>query len=489
MTGLFRIVLIWNIVSYSFVGSACAMSFSSQQDNPEKSSIQISRLQALSDMVRPSIADSLNKYYSQGEPLIKSFSFLSSQGWETRVFSPEKQILKTGRIKLLYFNYLIPDQAHKDETQFEYLLEGYDQNWKVAKESGLMFYSNIGKGSYTFKMRSKGINEATPGLDISQSIQVVIPVWNSTLALVLYFLMFIGGITFIIQYRTKSLRRANQVLREKELSAYKVARQREELSIKNKNITDSIRYAQKIQEALLPSDEYFVKLFPESFVLLQPKDIVSGDFYWISEARGKIFVASADCTGHGVPGALLSMIGFEMLDKVIHDQGISHPSEILTFLSNGIETSFSRHVSDPMLKEGIDIGLVMVDKINKKAEFAGAFSTLYLIRDNRLTEIKGNRMTVGVRESGPDNEFFNHYIELEDNDRIYLFSDGYPDQFGGPKGKKFMYRRFKHMLLTIHESPMKQQMKFLQETLKLWMGEAGQVDDIQIIGIQPLKMN
>lgn len=487
MTGLFKIVLTWSIVPCLFVGSACAMTYSNQQDTLENPSIQISSLQDLPDMLRLSIADSLNRYYSQGKPLLKSFSFLSSRGWETRAFSPVKQILRTGRIKLLYFNYLIPGLKYKDETQFEYLLEGYDQNWKDAKKSGLVFYSNIGKGSYTFKLRLKGSNEGTPGCEISQSIEVVIPIWNSSLALVLYFLMFLGGLTFFIQYRTKSLRRANQVLREKELSALKVARQREELSIKNKNITDSIRYAQKIQEALLPTDEYFMNLFPESFVLLQPKDIVSGDFYWISEARGKIFVVSADCTGHGVPGALLSMIGIEMLGKVIHDQGINHPSDILTVLNSGIETAFSRHVRDPLLKEGIDIGLVMVDKKNKRAEFAGAFSTLYLIRDNRLTEVKGNRMTVGVRGSGPDKDFFNHYIELEDKDRMYLFSDGYPDQFGGPKGKKFMYRRFKHLLLTIHESPMKQQMKFLQETLKLWMGETGQVDDIQIIGIQPLK--
>lgn len=487
MTGLFKIVLIWSVVSCLFVGSACAMTYSSQQDNPKNPLAHNSNLKDPSDTIPPSLSDSLNKYYSQGEALLKSFSFLSSRGWETRAYSPDKQILRTGKIKLLYFNYLIPGRKSKDETQFEYLLEGYDQNWKLAKKSGLVFYSNIGKGSYTFKLRPKPGSEGIPGLETSQSIQVVIPIWNSSLALVLYFLVFLGGLIFFIQYRTQSLRRANQVLKEKELNSLEVARQREELSIKNKNITDSIRYAQKIQKAILPSDEYFKNLMPESFILFQPKDIVSGDFYWISEAHGKIFIVSADCTGHGVPGALLSMIGFEMLGKVIHDQGISHPSDILTVLNSGIETSFSRHVRDPLLKEGIDIGLVMVDKKNKKAEFAGAFSTLYLIRDNHLTEVKGNRMTVGVRDSGPDNEFMNHFIELEEDDRIYLFTDGYPDQFGGPKGKKFMYRRFKHLLLTIHERPMKQQMKFLHETLKLWMGDVGQVDDIQIIGIQPLK--
>lgn len=487
MTGLFRIFISWSIISCLFAGSACAMTFSGQQNNPEDPSSQIRNLNESSDTVHPGITDSWNNYYFQGKPLLKSFSFLSSKGWETRAFSYDKQILRTRKIKLLYFNYLVPGRKNKDETQFEYLLEGYDQSWKVAKKSGLVFYSDIGKGSYTFRLRPKDRKDNTPGYEISQSIKVVIPIWNSKLALVLYLLTFLGGLTFFIQYRTLSLRRANQVLKEKELNALEVARQREELSIKNKNITDSIRYAQKIQEAILPSDDYFMNLLPESFILFQPKDIVSGDFYWISEAHGKIFVVSADCTGHGVPGALLSMIGFEMLGKVIHDQGIGHPSDILTVLSSGIETSFSRHVRDPLLKEGIDIGLVMVDKKNKKAEFAGAFSTLYLIRDNRLTEVKGNRMTVGVRGSGPDSEFMNHFIELEENDRIYLFTDGYPDQFGGPKGKKFMYRRFKHLLLTIHESPMKQQMKFLKETLKLWMGETGQVDDIQIIGIQPLK--
>ena len=457
------------------------------QNNTFFNSTQIGNIQDSSSLVSPGLADFLNNYYSHGEPFLKSFSFLTSRGWETRAFSHDCQILRTRKIKLLYFNYLIPGQKFKDKIQFEYLLAGYDQNWTVAKESGLVFYSNIGKGSYTFRMRPESSNEGVSNFEISQNIKVVTPVWNSFLALAMYFMLFSGGLTFYIRSRTQSLRRANQVLREKELSAIEVARQREELSIKNKNITDSIRYAKKIQEAILPSDEYFKNLMPESFVLLQPKDIVSGDFYWISEAQGKVFVVSADCTGHGVPGALMSMIGFEMLGKVIHDKGISHPSEILAVLSSGIETAFSRHVRDPLLKEGMDIGLLMVDKKNKKAEFAGAFSTLYLVRDNRLTEVKGNRMTVGVRGSGPDNEFVNHFIELEDKDRMYLFTDGYPDQFGGPKGKKFMYRRFKHLLLTIHESPMKQQMKFLQETLKLWMGETGQVDDIQIIGIQPLR--
>ncbi len=487
MKEFLRIFFTWSIVSCIFAGSVYSMNYSSQQDDPGNSSAEIQSLKNSPEPTRTVFSDSLNYYFSKGEPLLKSFSFLSSRGWETRVYSRESQILRTGRIKLLYFNYLIPGRKHEDETQFEYLLEGFDQNWKVANESGLVFYSNIGKGSYTFKLRPKDRNQDTHGFEISQSFRVVIPVWNSSLAMILYFIIFLGGLTFFIQYRTQSLRIANQILREKELNALKVARQREELSVKNKNITDSIRYAQKIQEALLPSNEYFKELMPESFALLQPKDIVSGDFYWISEAHGKIFVVSADCTGHGVPGALMSMIGFEMLGKVIHDQGIRHPSEILTVLSRGIETTFSRHMRDPLLKEGIDLGLVMVDKKNKKAEFAGAFSTLYLIRDNRLTEIKGNRMTVGLKDTGPDDEFTNHYIELEEEDRMYLFTDGYPDQFGGPKGKKFMYRRFKHLLLTINESPMKQQMKFLQETLKLWMGETGQVDDIQIIGMQPLK--
>ncbi len=424
--------------------------------------------------------------YSGETARLQTISFLTSDGMETRVVSNETEYIKTAKTNLISFEYVLPPT--EQVKVYEYMLEGVDKEWTWTLESGNVIYSNIRKGDYVFRLREIARSGDSRPEHIHQQLRVVLPLWNSNIALFFYLLFFFGGLVFFIHYRTKSLILANQMLREKEQKSIEVAEQREELAIKNRNITDSIRYAQKIQESLLPENRYFKTLLPESFVLFRPKDIVSGDFYWISEAYDKIFVVSADCTGHGVPGALMSMIGFELLARVIQEKAKEHPSEILEIISNGIESTFSRNVQDPLLKDGIDIGLVMIDKNKREAEFSGGFNTMYLIRDDRLTEIKGDRLTVGTRESGPDTNFRNHFFKLEENDRIYLFSDGYPDQFGGPKGKKFMYRRFKHLLLTIHKKPMDEQLRLLDETLVSWMGGISQIDDIQVIGFQPLAL-
>ena len=207
----------------------------------------------------------------------------------------------------------------------------------------------------------------------------------------------------------------------------------------------------------------------------------------MTEKAGKLFVVSADCTGHGVPGALMSIVGFEILDRVINDQEVFEPAEILNILNKGVEATFSRSDDDMTVKDGMDLGLCMIDKTDKRLEFAGAFNSLYLIRDNKLTEIKGDRYSIGLNANESGDPFTNHFLELEEEDRIYLFTDGYADQFGGPKGKKFMYRRFRHLLLTVHKVAMSEQKRFLEETLDVWMGDLEQVDDIQVIGIQPLK--
>ncbi|NOY37549.1 MAG: SpoIIE family protein phosphatase [Chlorobi bacterium] len=289
----------------------------------------------------------------------------------------------------------------------------------------------------------------------------------------------------IIRYRTKSLRHTNQILREKEKIAEEVRRQRDQLSLAHKNLTDSIRYAQKIQQALLPSDYYFQRLLPESFILFLPKDMVSGDFYWITGREGRIFFTVADCTGHGVPGAFMSMIGFEILDKIINDQKVDKPAEILNILNQGIAATFSRGEENILLKDGMDLAFCALDRENRLLEFAGAFNPLYLIRDNNLIEYKADRFSVGLGEE-ENQRFTNHKLSLISGDKIYMFSDGYADQFGGPQGKKFMYRRFRHLLLSIHHLPLDQQKTIIYDTFLAWKGDLEQVDDILIIGVEPL---
>ena len=418
---------------------------------------------------------------------ITDFRYLAPTGWRD-VSITEKEIrLKTGRSNSIFIKYSILEFTNPMNNESEYMLEGYDKEWKKGANPGNVIYSNLKRGTYVFKVRGANSDGIWADEEGMQVIRVTTPFQSTKLAYFLYIVLLAATIIQIIRYWTQNLRKANQVLKEKEIAAMEIARQREELAVKNKNITDSIRYAQKIQEAMLPSAYIFKRLFPESFVIFRPKDFISGDFYWITEKDDKQFVVSADCTGHGVPGALMSMIGFEILDKIINDQKVYEPAEILNILSKGIEATFSRNEDDLSVKDGMDIALCMVDKKKKRLEFAGAFNSLYLIRDNRLTEIKGDRFSIGLTANEFGKPFTNHFLELENEDRIYIFTDGYVDQFGGPKGKKFMYRRFRHMLLAVHKIPMQEQKKFLEDSLESWMYDVEQVDDIQVVGIQPLK--
>ncbi|HDZ40427.1 MAG TPA: hypothetical protein ENH59_01940 [Bacteroidetes bacterium] len=299
-----------------------------------------------------------------------------------------------------------------------------------------------------------------------------------------YIALLLGLIYMIARYQTLTLLKTRRLLHEKEKAFEEIARQRQELENKNRNITDSLIYASYMQQALLPSEEYFKSILPDSFIFFKPKDIVSGDFYWIARRGEKIFVVAADCTGHGVPGAFLSMIGVELLNKIILDQGIQRPSEILKMLGRGIERTFGSSSTSRALiiKDGMDIGLCAIDEKKGELQYSGAFLPLYLIRDNKLTEIKGEKLTIGL--SG-ELSFFNHIMKIEPGDLIYLFSDGYADQFGGPYNKKFMYRRFRHLLLTIHKFPLEEQKTIIDEAINNWRQGDEQVDDMLVIGIKP----
>jgi serine phosphatase RsbU (regulator of sigma subunit) len=236
----------------------------------------------------------------------------------------------------------------------------------------------------------------------------------------------------------------------------------------------------------LPSEAYFRKHFIDSFILFKPKDIVSGDFFWIGEKNEKVFVVAADCTGHGVPGALMSMIGMEIIEKTINDDNIELPSQILSVMNKGLEKTFSREKNiGTIIRDGMDIGLCVIDKKKKKIIYAGAFFPLYLIRDNSLIELKGDKIIIGMNPEG--SLYTDHELNLMEEDILYIFSDGYVDQFGGPGNKKFMYRRFRYLLLTMHKFPLADQKSILDENIKTWMGNNNQVDDIMVIGFKPLS--
>lgn len=319
-------------------------------------------------------------------------------------------------------------------------------------------------------------NISPSGMDLPEvSLRVVIYI-SGLLVLVLAFIFS----------QTRSLRRTRRLLNEKEEALSQIEQQKAQLELRDKNLTDSLIYAQRIQEALLPSEEYFRRLFSEAFIFFRPKDIVSGDFYWIGENNERIYVVAADCTGHGVPGALMSMIGMEIIDKAINDDQIRKPAEILALLNRGLEKTFSREKNiGTIIRDGMDIGLCVIDRKKKKIEYSGAFFPLYLIRNYTLSEYKGDKIIIGMNPEG--SEYTSHTIDIQDDDIVYIFSDGYVDQFGGSENKKFMYRRFRYLLTRIHTFPVIDQKAILDENINAWMAGNPQLDDIMVLGFKPLS--
>ena len=415
---------------------------------------------------------------------VRRVRYLTHDGWRF-VALQEEITLHLKKNSLLEVE--ITPQKEWPGGSIEYKLAGHDSLWHLLEKGHAAYF--YGFKSKTYHLYARVVDEkgSSPPV-LLMTLHVRVPFFTPYAVYIYVFLALLLLILpyLYLRYRTRSLRRTNQILLEKERIAREVEKQRDRLSVMHKNLTDSIRYARKIQQALLPSDYYFHSQLPEAFLLYMPRDIVSGDFYWVNNKGDRIFFAVADCTGHGVPGAFMSMIGFEILDKIINDQGIVHPGEILNILNYGISNTFSRGEEDLLLKDGMDISFCTLDRRNKVLEFAGAFHILYMVRDNKLLEYKGDRVSVGLGVEEKGEQFTNYVIPLQERDKIYLFTDGYPDQFGGPKGKKYMYRRFRHLLLSIHELPMERQKQILYESFRYWQADYDQVDDVLVMGVDPL---
>ncbi len=282
--------------------------------------------------------------------------------------------------------------------------------------------------------------------------------------------------------KQKILETQNEVLevQVKERTS-EIEEQKKLIEEKNKDITDSINYAKRIQEAILPEQSSLTNIFTNSFVLFKPKDIVSGDFYWFTEHKDKKIVVAADCTGHGVPGALMSMIGCNILNKIILDEGVTQPDLILDRLNEEVRTALKQRENASETRDGMDIAIITIS--GSELQFAGAQRPLYIITGNELKEIKANKFSIGgIQEE--KRTFTNHILTLQKNDSLYLSSDGYADQFGGESGKKLMTKNFKELLLKIQNDSMKAQKQFLGDSIENWRGSREQVDDILVIGIK-----
>jgi len=314
--------------------------------------------------------------------------------------------------------------------------------------------------------------------------------------LLLYFaiiaLILVSGLVYYIYRGYKIKKEANIKLEEKNrlISAQKdeiqkqkeiAESQRDLITYQKKHITDSIHYAKRIQTALLPSLELFSDEI-DHFVLYKPRDIVSGDFYWVAKIDGQQMVIAADCTGHGVPGAFMSMLGVSLLNEIILNKRIIQPDQVLNVLREYIIKSLKQVVQTSGIKDGMDMCVCLIDFKKNKVQFAGANNPLWIFADGQLNEIKGDKMPVAIHDSMPP--FTNHLIDIKKGDTFYIFSDGYADQFGGPQQKKILNKNFKMLLQKVQNLPMLEQGAKIDEFFEDWRKELEQIDDVCVIGIR-----
>jgi serine phosphatase RsbU (regulator of sigma subunit)/Tfp pilus assembly protein PilF len=290
--------------------------------------------------------------------------------------------------------------------------------------------------------------------------------------------IFILLIGFMFYGRYKEKQKANTLLSARNIE---INRQKNIIEEKNKDITDSIRYAKRIQESILPSSSLLKELLPSSFVLYRPKDIVSGDLYYVDKipATGEIIFAAIDCTGHGVPGAFVSIVAHNLLDSCIKQKGITQPSLILDEISRGVAATLRRGDKENISKDGMDIALCKLDKTTGRLEYAGAYNPLWIVNANGITEIKADKKPVGESTA-----YTNHIVQLEKGNRIYIFSDGYADQFGGNDQKKFMSKRFKELIVSLHSKPVNEHGLALEQSFEKWRRHLEQVDDVLVMGVE-----
>jgi ligand-binding sensor domain-containing protein/serine phosphatase RsbU (regulator of sigma subunit) len=399
--------------------------------------------------------------------------------------------------------------SDKEELTYSYMLEGLDKKWSPPRKENEAVYPGLSPGDYTFKVVAIDRYGNRSDETASFSFIVTPPFWQTTWFYLICIVIAISGIVVFVKYRERKLRterdNLERIVKERTaevvLQKEQIEIQRDEIQLahnivseQKKDILDSIQYAKRIQTAAIPSEEIVANELKDLFILYKPRDVVSGDFYWLGIEDEKIIIIAADCTGHGVPGAFTSMLGISMINDIIGQESTTSPEVILNQLRNNIIRSLKQS-EDGDSKDGMDIAIVTIDKKANKLDFAGAMNPLFIIRDanlnsitdsyleegiHRLYELKGDKMPAAIHiRMDP---FKKTTIDIKDGDKFYMISDGFEDQFGGPDQRKFMRKNFKKMLLQINHLPMYEQKLFLEKTLEDWQRELPQVDDILIIG-------
>ncbi len=379
----------------------------------------------------------------------------------------------------LIFDYNSISLTNPDAVRFRVILEGADPDWRPVTRETSAIYPGLSPGRYTFRVMATNSQDVWNTEPASFSFRIRPPWYASWWGITSFIIAGIITIVLYIKIREENL------IREKRVLEVKVAERTREISeknillaMKNKDITDSINYAKRLQDAILPAEE----MIDDIFVLFRPKDIVSGDFYWMLRSNGTDMIAAVDCTGHGVPGAFMSLIGHNGLNKVVKEMKITRPGEILDKLNEEVYHTLHQNVEiSEGVRDGMDMSLIVYNQDNDIVEYAGAYNSLYLVRNGELAEYKADKLAIG-HEPGEQN-YSNHEIEIKPGDTLYIFSDGFADQFGGDRGKKFMSKNLKRLLTDISSRPLPEQKVVLEKTLLEWMGnDYEQLDDVLIIG-------
>lgn len=393
---------------------------------------------------------------------------------------------------IIYIEFAALDFTNPSRNRYIYKMEGFNKEWVDAANARSITYTNLDPGDYTFMVKGSnadGIWNETP---TTLRITILPPFWKTWWFYLLSTITLILCLFFYIHQRTRNLLRTKMILEEtvKNRTA-EVEMQKSELSQKNKDITDSINYAQRIQRSMLPDEQTFSGSFSDAFVFYQPRDIVSGDFCWIASVHTSDdrdlnlkIVCAVDCTGHGVPGAFMSLIASELLNQTVKNPDVNSPGDVLKFLNQKLPQALNKNSSEKIY-DGMDIVCCAIDLNNQKLYFSGANRPLWGIKnDGTFFEMKATKASVGGFTLD-DQEFATHVVPLEKGDRIYLFSDGFADQFGGEKNKKMGTKKFREMIKsTAQNKTMSEQKKELIQFFDSWKGKHEQVDDILVIGIR-----
>ena len=390
-----------------------------------------------------------------------------------------KRLLTLGaKENYLQFEMAALDFTDPSKNKFRYILEGFDADWSEPTSIRYVSYTDLPGGNFTFKVKAANNVGAWNDKALQLKIIVVPPFWKTKTFYLLVIFILLGFIYFYTYFRTRVLMRENRLLEQR------VGERTKELEEKNKDITSSIEYARRIQEAILPSRDYIFNRLNNAFILYQPKDIVSGDFYWFAEQNGIHVFAVVDCTGHGVPGAFMSMIGHNLLHQIVSEKRITDPGEILDHLHVGIQLTLRQGRNEVQTNDGMDVSIICLYP-EGQIKWAGANRPLLIIDPSgELQRIEGDKFPLGGIQFQKQRRFSTHEIAVEKGSMAYMFSDGYVDQFGGLKGKKFMLRRFHALLGDIHLMSAEEQQLALRQNFEEWRQNHEQVDDVLIVGIE-----